>query len=91
MSNYSAFDVFFDNSDGTTTPVADPTVHVRDITGANPATGAGAAALPDIVTASNPLGHIPPGTLSIAAGRTVRFFWVRDVDGRCGSAVTVTS
>lgn len=88
-SNYTGFDVLIDDADGTWTPVPNVTVKARDITGADPATGAGAAALPDL--ASDADGHVAAGTFAIAAGRSVRFFWVRDLDGRCGSAVQITT
>lgn len=88
-SNYTAFDVKFDNYDGQPVPVANAVVKVRDVQDANPTTGVGAIALPDIAADAN--GHVAAGVLAIAAGRKVRFFWVRDADGRCGSAIMTTT
>jgi len=79
-SNYAAFDVMFENDDGTTTPAPVETVHVYDATAL--------AALSDLVTDSN--GHIPAGTVSGAAGTVLRF-WVDHGDGRVGYAEVITT
>jgi hypothetical protein len=87
-STYPGFDVKT-NVSGTDYPVASETVKVYDITGADPTTGVGATALPDLATDSS--GHVAGGTLSIAAGRTVRFSVRRAVDGLTRSWVQVTT
>jgi hypothetical protein len=88
-SNYAAFDVLIDLGTGTYTLVPLATVKVYDIQAADPVTGVGAIALPDITSDAD--GHVAPGTLAISAGRKVRFSWNRTTDGRCGSATAVTS
>lgn len=87
-SNYAGFDVKR-NVAGTDYPVGAETVKVYDITGADPTTGAGAVALPDLVTDSS--GHVAGGTLSIAAGRIVRFSVRRAADGLTRSFTQVTT
>jgi hypothetical protein len=89
MSNYASFDVKIDNGDGMETLVPAAVVKVRDVTAANPVTGVGAIALADLESDGN--GHVAAGSLAIAVGRIVRFSWFRDLDGRCGSAVQVTT
>jgi len=79
-SNYAAFDVMFENDDGTTTPAALETVHVYDATAL--------AALADLTADVN--GHIPAGTVTGAAGTVLRF-WVNHGDGRVGYAETITT
>jgi hypothetical protein len=88
-SAYTGFDVKLDNNDGTETLVPSVTVKAYDIQDANPATGVGAIALPDVNADVN--GHVPAGTFNIAVGRKVRFSWTRAADGRCGSATTTTT
>jgi len=80
MSAYAAFDVMFENDDGTTTPAPVETVHVYDATNL--------VALADLTTDSN--GHIPAGTVTAAAGTTLRF-WVDHGDGRTGYAEVITT
>jgi len=80
MSAYAAFDVMFENPDGTTSPAPAETVHVYDATNL--------VALADLTADSN--GHIPAGTVTAAAGTTLRF-WVNNGDGRVGYAETVTT
>ena len=90
MSAYQGFDVMIDNDDGTQTLMPSVVIKVRDITAANPATGVGAIALPDLASDVN--GHVAAGTLTgVAVGRLIRFGWFRDADARCGSAVQVTT
>jgi hypothetical protein len=80
MSNYAAFDCVIDNNDGSSSPVPLTTVNVYDVTGA--------AALADLTT--DAAGHIPAGTVPIAAGSIVRFSF-KLTDGRCGYAEVVTT
>jgi len=90
MSNFTGFDVEIDLNDGTIPiPVPNAVVQVRDVTNANVATGAGAIALANLVADAN--GHVASGTLPVAAGRTIRFTWVRAADGWCASLLRVTS
>jgi len=79
-SNYAAFDVLFENEDGTRTPAASETVHVYNVTAAT--------ALADLTADAN--GHIPAGTISGAAGSVLRF-WSNHGDGRVGYAETITT
>jgi hypothetical protein len=88
-SEFTNFDVVIDKGDGTEALVPNVTVKVRDITDADPETGAGAVALPDLLADAD--GHVAAGTLAIDAGRVVRFGWLRDLDVRCGSAVQITT
>jgi hypothetical protein len=71
-----------------TAPVPGQTITVRDVTDADPVTGLGAVALPDL--ASDADGWVAAGTLAVDAGRTVRFSWFRALDGRCGQAEQTT-
>jgi len=80
MSAYAAFDVVIDNNDGTSSPVPLTTINVYNVTGG--------AALADLTT--DAAGHIPAGTLAIAAGSIVRFSF-KLTDGRCGYCETVTT
>jgi hypothetical protein len=80
MSNYTAFDVLIDNNDGTASPVPLTTINVYDVTGA--------AALADLTSDVN--GHVPAGTLPIAAGSIARFSF-KLADGRCGYSEIVTT
>jgi hypothetical protein len=80
MSAYAAFDVVTQAADGTTEPVPLQTVKVYNVTGA--------AALADLTTDAN--GHIPAGTLAVAAGTVIRFSFLK-TDGRCGFAERVTT
>jgi hypothetical protein len=89
MSNYASFTVKLDNYDGTFTVVPFATVKVWDIQDADPATGVGGVALPDL--AADAQGVVAPGILAIAAGRKVRFRWSRDTDGKGGTAITTTT
>ncbi len=86
-SAFTGFDVKIDDN-GTEILLSEVTVYVRDVTDADPATGAGAIALDDLE--SDESGHVVAGTLPVAAGRMVRFGWFRNVDVRCGSAVQTT-
>jgi len=80
MSNYAAFDVLFENDDGTTAPAPSETVHVYDATNL--------VALADLTADAN--GHIPAGTVTAAAGTVLRF-WVNHGDGRVGYAEVLTT
>jgi len=80
MSAYAAFDVLIDNNDGTSSVVPLTTINVYNVTGA--------AALADLT--SDVDGHVPAGTLAIAAGSVVRFSF-KLTDGRCGYAEVVTT
>ena len=81
MSNYAAFDVLIEDSDGLQTPAALATVHVYDATGAVDLT-------PDLTADAN--GHIPAGTLAVAAGTSIRF-WCELDGGLVGFAEVVTT
>jgi len=90
MANFAGFDVEIDRNDGSQPiPVPGAVVQVRDVTDADAATGAGAIALPNVIADVN--GLVASGTLPVAAGRTIRFTWVRDADGWCASLLRVTS
>ena len=78
-SNYSAFEVYIDNDDGTVTPVGSQTVKVFNVTGN--------AALAD--TASDSNGTVPGATVAVAAGTRLRFS-VQRADGLCGFAEVLT-
>lgn len=82
-SNYNGFELKLDIGDGLPHYVASQTVQVWDVTDADPLTGAGAIALADV--ASDAGGLVASGTAAVAAGRTLRFRWTRDVDGKCVS------
>jgi hypothetical protein len=88
-SNFTGFDVKIDIGGGIEKLVPGVTIEVRDITDADPETGVGAVALADLVADGS--AHVAAGTLAIDPGSSVRFSWFRDVDGRCGSAVQVTT
>ncbi len=80
ISSYPAFDIVTEALDGTRTPVPLQTVKVRDVTNA--------ANLSDLASDAN--GHLPAGTLSVAAGTTIRFS--SDLgDGQKGFAEIVTT
>lgn len=79
-SNYTAFEVYIDNNDGTPTPVGSQTVKVYDVTHS--------AALAD--TASDAQGTVPCATVAVDAGTTLRFS-VQRADGLCGYAEQVTT
>jgi hypothetical protein len=89
MSNFLGFDVKVDPKDGTEILIANAVVHVRDITAADSATGAGAIALDDIVADAD--GHVASATLPVAVGRVIRFTWVRDADMACGAVRRTTT
>ena len=81
MSNYSGFDVIFDPNNGSApTLLGSQTVHVYDITHST--------ALADITSPAD--GHVPGGTLAVAAGTLIRFY-VTLADGRCGFVEKVTA
>jgi hypothetical protein len=80
VSSYAAFDVLFENEDGLTLPAALAPVHVYDVTGA--------VALADLTADAN--GHIPAGSLAVAAGSPIRF-WVELDGGLVGYAEILTS
>lgn len=88
-SDYSAFEVYIDNDDGTVTPLGSQTVKVHDVTDADPVTGAGAIALAD--TASDSGGTVPGATVAVAVGRRLRFSYQRAADGLCGFAEVETT
>lgn len=75
MSNYTGIDVKIDNNDGSTTPVVGATIHVYDVTNDT--------ALADLPTVTDASGHVPAGTLAVAAGTTIRF-WVNLGNGLVG-------
>ena len=79
-SAYTAFDVLIDNNNGTTTPVANQTIKVRDVTNS--------ANLPDLLSDVN--GHVPSGTFNVAAGTQVRFR-VENYQGMSGFAEQLTT
>jgi hypothetical protein len=79
-SNYAAFDVHVDNGDGTRTAVASHAVKVYDVTHST--------ALADTVTDAN--GHVAAGSVSPAAGTTIRFS-VDLGNGQVGYSEAVTS
>ena len=79
-SDYTAFDVLTQDGAGVRTPVPNQTVKVRNVTGS--------ADLSDLTT--NADGHIPAGTLAVAAGTLIRFS--ADLgDGRKGYAEQETT
>jgi hypothetical protein len=88
-SNYAGFELKVDTGDGLPHYLPSETVQVWDIEGADPETGVGAIALPDITSDSD--GHVAGGTVSVAAGRRLRFRWTRDADGKCVSDTLVTT
>jgi hypothetical protein len=95
-SDFTGFDVlvtYIEEVDGVEmereATVPGVTVIVRDVTDADPVTGVGAIALADLLADSS--GHVAAGTAAVAAGRTLRFAWLRTLDGRCGSATQVTT
>ena len=75
MSNYTGIDVKIDNDNGTTTPVVGATIHVYDVTHDT--------ALADLPTLTDAAGHVPAGTLAVAAGTLIRF-WVSLGKGMVG-------
>jgi hypothetical protein len=79
-SSYAAFDVHVDNGDGTRTAVASHAVKVYDVTNS--------AALADTVTDTN--GHVAAGSVSPAAGTTLRFSVIL-TNGQVGYSEAVTS
>lgn len=80
MSPYAGFDVKLQELDGTQTPVPLQTIKVYNVTGS--------AALSDLTTDAN--GHIPAGTLAVAAGTVIRFSFLM-TNGRCGYSEIVTT
>ena len=80
MSAYAAFDVLIEDEDGLTTPAGLAVVHVYDVVGE--------VALADLTADVN--GHVPAGTLPVAAGGAVRF-WVELDGGLVGFAEVLTS
>ncbi|HEY0098385.1 MAG TPA: hypothetical protein VGB76_05465 [Pyrinomonadaceae bacterium] len=78
-SAYLAFEVYIDNGDNSTTPVASHVVKVY-----NASLG---VALADLATDAS--GHVSGGTLNVAAGTLIRFSVVLD-DFNCGYAEAVT-
>jgi hypothetical protein len=88
-SDYAAFELKQDLGDGLPHYLPSETVQVWDIQDADPETGAGAVALPDVTSDAD--GIVPAGTVSIGAGRRIRFRWTRDTDGKCVSDTQVTT
>lgn len=85
MSNYPSFEVYYRNSQtGAITPAANVTVEVRDVTD-DPV----CVRLAD--TAADSDGTVPGASVAVAAGRTLRFTFRNETNGRCGSAVKVTA
>ncbi|HEX8500808.1 MAG TPA: hypothetical protein VF659_09465 [Pyrinomonadaceae bacterium] len=88
-SKVTGLEVKYTDDDISTTPVPGATVEVRDVTDADPVTGAGAIRLDDIVADGS--GVIPTTTLAgVAVGRLLRFTWKRESDGRSGTALRTT-
>ena len=84
MSHYIAFEIYYrDNLTGVITPAASVAVEVRDVTD-DPA----CVRLPD--TASDADGTVAGGAVAVAVGRTLRFTFKDDNNGRCGSALQTT-
>jgi len=84
MSHYTALELYLDDNDGTLRPVPDAIVEVRDVTD-DPV----CVRLAD--TASDANGTVPSGSVpTVAAGRTLRFTWKDENNGRCGSALKTT-
>lgn len=81
MSNYTSIDVYVRAEDADV-PALLPatTIHVYDYTNN--------VALADLTTDAN--GHIPAGTLAVAVGTKIRF-WFALSDGRCGFDYQVTT
>ena len=79
-SSYTAIDVMFDNDGENPTPVVSPTVKVYDVTHS--------VALDDLAADEN--GHVPSGTLPVAAGTLIRYS-VSLADGRSGYAEELTT
>jgi len=65
-SNYTGFDVKIDNDDGTTTFVPLQVVHAYDVTNMAP--------LADVT--SDAAGVVAPGSVPVAPGTLVRFYFV---------------
>ena len=80
MSTYPVIDVRIDNGDGTPVPVPGAVIKVYDVTNDE--------ALDDLVADGD--GHVPAGTLAVAAGTLIRFS-VQRADGLCGYAETITT
>jgi hypothetical protein len=80
MSAYSAFDCLIDNDDGSITKLISQTIHVYDVTHTT--------ALADLTSDVN--GHVASGTLAVAAGTVVRFYFTR-TDGVCGYTEQTTT
>jgi hypothetical protein len=79
-SSYSSFDVVENVGTGAPTLVPSQTINVFNVTGNSP--------LPDIISDAN--GHVPAGTLPVAAGTLIRFSGSKP-DGRRAYAEQVTS
>lgn len=83
-SSYPPFEAYYrDRVTGVVTPAANVTVEVRDVTDDPDCTR-----LDDAESDEN--GTVPGGTVAVAVGRTLRFTFVNDNNGRCGSALQVT-
>ena len=80
MSAYAAFDVKTQDLDGTTAPAPIEIVKVYDVTHD--------VALTDLATDAN--GHVPAGTLAVAAGTVIRLSFLM-ANGRCGYSEIVTT
>lgn len=84
-SNYPSFEVYYrDRLTGAITKAVSEVVEVRDVTD-DPV----CVRLDD--TASDANGTVPGATVAVAAGRTLRFTFKNETNGRCGSALQVTS
>lgn len=85
MSNYPSFEIYYrDRQTGVITPAASATVEVRDVTD-DPV----CVRLAD--TASDANGTVPGASAAVAAGRTLRFTFKNEDNGRCGSCLHVTT
>ena len=88
-SKFTGLEVKYTDDDLNTTLVPGATVEVRDVTDADPITGAGAIRLADIVADGS--GVISTTTLAgVAVGRLLRFTWKRNSDGRAGTVLRTT-
>jgi hypothetical protein len=81
-SNYAAFDVKVDGQDGTETPVPSATLKTWNRT-------SDTTLAATVVTDAN--GHVPAGTLPVAAGTVVSFRLEHDGHGRSAYTEVITS
>ena len=85
MSDYLTFEAYYrDRETGVITPAANETIEVRDVTD-DPV----CVRLAD--TASDANGTVPGASVAVAVGRRLRFTFKNEDNGRCGSAVQLTT